>query len=260
MIKSFKKFNEQVDPKIPMGFDPFFMKSEEFEEVLEKNSLSKEIIMDYLDEIYDSNEIEIKNISSSLRGISETSFTSETVVRTEKSYKKRTQTLDNYLSLITEQSEDLNTIKKYCQRISDQENYDLDFKSFHSDSGVDKYGMCIGTLHISIVFSKRIEDSDLGVAYEKYKSKSSYRSSYIEVVKKMISSGISEKDVKSLIDVHPGMEEMEVIVFGFLTSDEIIEIAEFDKESKKINYFEENITKSVKLYNEGECDEYINPE
>lgn len=250
MIKSFKKFNESAI---------FFAESDEFKNVLNKHKTPKDLIHDYLMDITDSNEIEVGNPTTYLKRINENSFNVLMIIRLKKIYKNFSYDLDKYLNLIEEQSEDIKVIKKYCNLICEQEGYNVKYENISIPFlGSVNNTKDVGYLYLDVKFIKIINSSDLDIAYKKYlKSDNEYKNAYQLVVKKMVESGIPENNVENLIDIHPEYDEMDMIIFGFLTNDEIIEIAEYNKNTKKLLFEENGIKRSVRDYKNGDCDQYI---
>ena len=81
------------------------------------------------------------------------------------------------------------------------------------------------------------------------------------IIKKLVDRGISEKDAKVLVDLSPDYAISNIVLYGFHTDDEIIDIAYYNKTSKKLEIA--NIEKCIRYYYKGYCKDVLlesNPE
>ena len=83
------------------------------------------------------------------------------------------------------------------------------------------------------------------------------REAYQSVIRKLVEMGIPEKDAEKLIDLHPDWEDMDYIIFGFMTNDEILSIATYDKIKKKLFFERNDLIHAVEYYQQGECNGYL---
>lgn len=76
-----------------------------------------------------------------------------------------------------------------------------------------------------------------------------------KVVSKLIENGIDKAE--KLVDIHPGYEEMDNVIFRFLTNSEVIAIAEYYKKDRTLHFDKSGIANALKSYLDDECDEYL---
>jgi hypothetical protein len=116
----------------------------------------------------------------------------------------------------------------------------------------------LGELRIAIVFQKTIQTDEMERAHKEFiKKDNPEREAYQSVIRKLVEMGIPGKDVEKLIDLHPDWENMDYIIFGFMTNDEILSIATYDKIKKKLFFERNDLIHAVEYYQQGECNEYL---
>jgi hypothetical protein len=243
MIKSWDKFNESI----------FFEDSPQYKSIFSKYEIKKEDIIEILQDLEDDRNIECTRIYNKILERENKIFF---LLQLSKKYSIKDYSSDftKYKSFLDEQSSDIERIIKFCSQIESSEDIKLNTYKIlkYPESDIDR------TLGVQISFVKEVETDEMEKALKEFnKEESLEKKLYDEVLRKVISMGVPEKDARILVDPHPDWENMDYIFFGFLTNDEIRAIAEYDKTKKKLRFDEEELYIAVGLYEEGECNEYL---
>lgn len=105
-----------------------------------------------------------------------------------------------------------------------------------------------------------IESSDANLEYEKFKKRKNPLGEHRDaLISKLVEDGIHPEFANQLIDVNPGYEdeEEENVFFGFLTDDEIIVIASYDKKTERGNIIRDEYERAVNSFYEGHCSDIL---
>lgn len=250
MIKSWKKFNES---KI------HFEESDEYRNLLHKYSIKKEDIKDLLDDLSDETDFQCKHVLNNIKKITDHSFVLLTTITMFKQYKnpKGFKEHQDYLKL---QSSDLDWVMKTAERISHTEETEL--SSYEIEripfQGAGNNTSDYDDLDLRVKFEKEILSDEINKAYQNFlKSDNPERNAYEQVIKKLIEIGIPEKHANKLIDAHPDYEDMDYVMFGFMTNDEIVAVATYDKDKKQLFFDKRELERALDYYENGDCSDYL---
>ena len=251
MIKSWQQFNES---------SVYFEGSTEFLKVRKKYALKKEDILDFLQDLEDERDISYSSFQSRLSKFDNEQIVIKTWINFSKSYKNPKFELNDYQSFLKEQIKDIDQILITCERIAQVEELQIIQKKVESPpfQGAGANQNDLGELRIAIVFQKTIQTDEMERAHKEFiKKDNPEREAYQSVIRKLVEMGIPGKDVEKLIDLHPDWENMDYIIFGFMTNDEILSIATYDKIKKKLFFERVELNKALDAYKTGECNEYL---
>lgn len=253
MLKSFRQFNE--------SYVIHFEESQEFQDVKSKHKLSNDVIKDYFTDLIDERGFEIKDINCGMDG---SSITNKIQLRYHISVIKKVQNpitdrhleVDNYLNFLEELVKDIKLTNECISRISGSEELNLKFNRI---SSVPFCGAAnnSGDFEIRIVLAQDIETNDLNIARDKFeKNDSPVKQAYDKLVKILVKEGV--KEAKMLIDIQ-NIEEEECIMFGFLTNDEIIVLADYHYNDPNVGLViqDSEIIRAITHYQNGYCSEYL---
>ena len=248
MIKSWKLFNESV----------YFEWSKEFLDIKNKYSLKKEDIKEYIQDLEDNKDIKVDNFYNKVSKFNDEEITIISVLNLRKLYKNKSSEIEGYMSFLKEQLDDINYILSVCESISRSE--DLEIAKFKIGDLPFQGGQNSkeSPLSLSIVFQRTIETDEISKAHKEYMKKDNpEREAYESVIKELVKYGIPKEDAERLVDLHPDWENMNYIIFGFMTNDEILSIATYDKIKKKLFFERNDLIHAVEYYQQGECNEYL---
>jgi vacuolar-type H+-ATPase subunit I/STV1 len=251
MIKSWQQFNES---------SVYFEGSPEFLKVRNKYALEKEDILDFLQDLEDERDISCSSFQSRLSKFDNEQIVIKTWINFSKSYKNPKFELNDYQSFLKEQIKDIDQILITCERIAQVEELQIIQKKVESPpfQGAGANQNDLGELRIAIVFQKTIQTDEMERAHKEFiKKDNPEREAYQSVIRKLVEMGIPGKDVEKLIDLHPDWENMDYIIFGFMTNYEILPIATYDKIKKKLFFERVELNKALDAYKTGECNEYL---
>jgi|LakMenEpi03Aug12_release.lakeMendotaPanAssembly.Ray.scaffolds.fasta_scaffold336032_2 vacuolar-type H+-ATPase subunit I/STV1 len=251
MIKSWQQFNES---------SVYFEGSTEFLKVRKKYALKKEDILDFLQDLEDERDISYSSFQSRLSKFDNEQIVIKTWINFSKSYKNPKFELNDYQSFLKEQIKDIDQILITCERIAQVEELQIIQKKVESPpfQGAGANQNDLGELRIAIVFQKTIQTDEMERAHKEFiKKDNPEKEAYQSVIRKLVEMGIPGKDVEKLIDLHPDWENMDYIIFGFMTNDEILSIATYDKIKKKLFFERVELNKALDAYKTGECNEYL---
>lgn len=251
MIKSWQQFNES---------SVYFEGSSEFLKVGEKYTLKKDDIQDFLKDLEDETDVQCESVQSRVNKFDDKEIKIKTWIQLSKSYKNPKILLNDYQSFLKEQVKDIEQILITCERIAQVEELQIIQKKVESPpfQGAGANQNDLGELRIAIVFQKTIQTDEMGRAHKEFiKRDNPEREAYKSVIKKLVEMGIPEKDAEKLVDLSPDWEDMDYIIFGFMTNYEILSIATYDKIKKKLFFERVELNKSLDAYQNGECNEYL---
>lgn len=251
MIKSWQQFNES---------SIYFEGSTEFLKVREKYALKKEDILDFLQDLEDESDVQCLSVQSRISKFDDEKIVIKTWIQLTKSYKNPKISLDDYLSFLKQQTEDINQIMTTFDRIANVEESKIIQKKVesHPFQGAGNNENEFSELRILMVFEKTIESNEMVKAHKEFSKRDNpEKEAYESVIKELVKYGIPQKDAEKLVDLHPDWEDMDYIIFGFMTNGEILTIATYDKVKKKLFFERNELLKSFRLYDEGECSEYL---
>jgi vacuolar-type H+-ATPase subunit I/STV1 len=251
MIKSWQQFNES---------SVYFEGSTEFLKVRKKYALEKEDILDFLQDLEDERDISCSSFQSRVSKFDNEQIVIKTWINFSKSYKNPKFELNDYQSFLKEQIKDIDQILITCERIAQVEELQIIQKKVESPpfQGAGANQNDLGELRIAIVFQKTIQTDEMERAHKEFiKRDNPEREAYQSVIKKLVEMGIPEKDAEKLVDLSPDWEDMDYIIFGFMTNYEILSIATYDKIKKKLFFERVELNKSLDAYQNGECNEYL---
>jgi len=269
MIKSFQKFNESKTI--------YFEESEEFFSVKDKHRMSDSVIKDYFTDLVDDGfeikivvdmkaQSKIEDVEISVDGIrlsylinlsKKVNNPCETAI-----YLSRSINLKKYSDFIELQSNYIKIFDDCCDRICKSEDLNINTKfilniPFWGAGGSNKE---LDDFKLSARFYSYVSTNDLIEAKKKFESTDTpIKKVYDKISKMLKDKGVLEAD--RLIDTQD-VEEHEFIMFGFLTNDEIIVLADFyyenpqtSKDGLIIHY--EEIARAVRYYKDGYCSDYL---
>ena len=251
MIKSWQQFNES---------SVYFEGSTEFLKVRKKYALKKEDILDFLQDLEDERDISYSSFQSRLSKFDNEQIVIKTWINFSKSYKNPKFELNDYQSFLKEQIKDIDQILITCERIAQVEELQIIQKKVESPpfQGAGANQNDLGELRIAIVFQKTIQTDEMERAHKEFiKKDNPEREAYQSVIRKLVEMGIPGKDVEKLIDLHPDWENMDYIIFGFMTNYEILPIATYHKIKNKLFFERVELNKALDAYKTGECNEYL---
>lgn len=243
----------------------YFSESDEIKEVKDKLKLSDNQIQDYFYDVLDEGfYIEInstifeKSYGADINYSVELSISILNPAKTTNSSPK----LNDYSEFLETQSKLLKSIEGCSERLCFAEEIKL--VNCHV-TGVPFWGSGNNTreqsnLTVRIHLIQEIHTDEVEKARKKFESiDSPVKKFYDRLVKLLKSRGVVEAE--RLIDTQD-VEEHGFIMFGFLTNDEIIVLADFyyenpqtSKDGLVIHY--EEIERAVEYYQQGWCNEYL---
>ena len=266
MIKSFQKFNESKTI--------YFEESEEFFSVQDKHRMSDSVIKDYFTDLVDDGfeiqivvdmkaQSKIEDVEMGVDGI-RLSY----LINLSKKVNNPCETakyninLKKYSDFIELQSNYIKIFDDCCDRICKSEDLNINTKfilniPFWGAGGSNKE---LDDFKLSARFYSYVSTNDLIEAKNKFESTDTpIKKAYDKISKMLKDKGVLEAD--RLIDTQD-VEEHGFIMFGFLTNDEIIVLADFyyenpqtSKDGLVIHY--EEIERAVRYYKDGYCSDYL---
>jgi hypothetical protein len=270
MIKSFQKYFESVGAIS-------FRDSDQYKSLIKKWGLSKDDIDNYFDDLNDDNirirydqgiidhEDKTKDISKyfSIKIVLYFKYKLEKI----KSFDNYTTflNLDSYNLFLKKQIDTLEKIESSVNRFIDGENLKLESKY---SSGVPFYlsqDERRNEMSITYRLSFEVESDDLVKSIKEYTNTPNPLGEAKDiVVNKLINKyGIKPEFADTLIDAHPDYHNMVHIPIGFLTDGEIIVIANFNVEMGKVDFYNNELNRSIEYFYDGYCadilgEDYLN--
>lgn len=240
MIKSWQQFNEAVK----------FEDSDEFKFINDKYAIKKENIQDILDDLSDEREVESKNPQTIIKKFDNNSISLLAWITFSKTYKNP-KSFDTYHSFVKEQVEDMDFILKTCQRIEREEGFKIQGKSTDSlpFQGAGRNRAEFDYLTITIYFDKIIQTEEMGQAFKQFNQEDNpEKKAYVDVINKLVKMGIPKQHADKLVELNSNHEDMDHIIFGFISDDEIYEIATYYKDDKKLIFDETELMMAIDNY------------
>jgi len=251
MIKSWQQFNES---------SVYFEGSTEFLKVKEKYALKKDDILDLLQDLEDERDISCSSFQSRVSKFDDEQIVIKTWIHFSKSYKNPKFELNDYQSFLKQQMDDINQILTTCERIAKVEELEVIQKKVEYIPfwGAGNNQKELDELRLLITFQRVVETDEMIQAHKEFSKRDNpEREAYEAVIKELVKYGIPQKDAEKLVDLHPDWENMDYIIFGFMTNDEILSIATYNKKENRLFFERNELLKAFRLYDEGECSEYL---
>ncbi len=263
MIKSFKSFNEAKEETF------YFRESEEYDNLVSKYKLSDDVIHEYFVELLDEG-FEISSTETWITSSEKGKFESNLSIKFSKDYLNpinrknivKRSGVDVYLQFLQDQIDCIQLATRLSSRLEQAEDYESMIKGSNIQGvpfwGAGNHMKDYDELSFILPFKRTISSNEYDVAKNNFENNNTPgKNALLDVIQKLVLSGIPKKDAKRLVDIHPGHEEMEDIIFGFLANDQIRAIATYNKKSKKLSFSEEEISLALNDYEGGECSEYL---
>lgn len=233
MIKNWEMFNES---------DTYFDNSPEFEKLVQKYALKKEDIKQFLDELEDECDFEIKRFSNGLvLNIDKDGFDVNISIKVSKTYKTE-KGFNGYLNFLKEHTKDLEYYLKVMELIQETENLkDLKIKSNETQSNIDNntYNKMIELL---ATFTQEIKTNEMQMALDEFTKTESIAGVILKkVIDELVKRGFDRSELIQKIDIDPDWEEQNSISYGFMTDDDMYIVAEYDKKTKILGFDDELI-------------------
>ncbi len=242
-----------------------FKSSEQYSELCKKYAIDKNSIKEYFTDITDDfntvfisnvylthNDINIFNINFNIRFL-----ISYPAIQDDSD---KILNINEYTKMLEKQLLDIKIINGNCERFSKMEGFDMNITKTHIPyAGLTSLKRS-SELCIEYRCTKTVSSNDMAIAKRNYLDSITSEEKDIndclqKIETKLIDEGITK--VERLIDIHPGHEEMNIVIFGFLTNSEIITVAEYNKRNKTLQFDRNGIANAVQAYLDGECDEYL---
>lgn len=250
MIKSWQQFNESV----------YFEGSPEFLNIRNKYALNKSDIQDFLQDLEDERDISCSSFQSRVSKFDDEQIVIKTWINFSKSYKNPKFELNDYQSFLKQQMEDINQILTTCERIAKVEELEVIQKKveYMPFWGAGNNQKELDELRIVITFQRVVETDEMVQAHKEFSKRDNpEKEAYEAVIKELVKYGIPQKDAEKLVDLHPDWENMDYIIFGFMTNDEILSIATYNKKEKRLFFERNDLVHAVEYYQQGGCSEYL---
>ena len=266
MIKSFQKFNESKTI--------YFEDSEEFYSVEDRHKLSDSLIKDYFTDLVDDGfEIQIAVEMKAQSKVEDVEMSADGIrlsylINLSKKVNNPNETakyninLKKYSDFLDLQSNYIKIFDDCCDRICKSEDLNINTKFILNIPfwGAGNSNKELDDFKLSARFYSYVVTNDLIEAKKKFESTDSpIKQAYDKIVKMLKDKGVLEAN--RLIDTQD-VEENEFVMFGFLTNDEIIVLADFyyeesqtSKDGLIIHY--EELDRAVKDYKDGHCSDYL---
>lgn len=250
MIKSWQQFNESV----------YFEGSPEFLNIRNKYALNKSDIQDFLQDLEDERDISCSSFQSRVSKFDDEQIVIKTWINFSKSYKNPKFELNDYQSFLKQQMDDINQILTTCERIAKVEELEVIQKKVEYIPfwGAGNNQKELDGLRIVITFQRVVETDEMVQAHKEFSKRDNpEKEAYEAVIKELVKYDIPQKDAEKLVDLHPDWENMDYIIFGFMTNDEILSIATYNKKEKRLFFERNDLVHAVEYYQQGDCSDYL---
>ena len=250
MIKSWQQFNESV----------YFEGSPEFLNIRNKYALSKSDIQDFLQDLEDERDISCSSFQSRVSKFDDEQIVIKTWIHFSKSYKNPKFELNDYQSFLKQQMDDINQILTTCERIAKVEELEVIQKKVEYIPfwGAGNNQKELDGLRLLITFQRVVETDEMVQAHKEFSKRDNpEKEAYEAVIKELVKYGIPQQDAGKLVDLHPDWENMDYIIFGFMTNDEILSIATYNKKEKRLFFERNELIHAVEYYQQGDCSDYL---
>jgi hypothetical protein len=251
MIKSWQQFKESA---------VYFEGSPEFLNIRNKYALNKSDIQDFLQDLEDERDISCSSFQSRVGKFDDEQIVIKTWINFEKNYKNPKFLVNDYQSFLKQQMDDINQILTTCERIAKVEELELIQKKIEYTpfQGAGNNQKEIDHLRINITFKRVVETDEMVQAHKEFSKRDNpEKEAYEAVIKELVKYGIPQKDAEKLVDLHPDWENMDYIIFGFMTNGEILIIATYNKVEKRLFFERNDLIHAVEYYQQGDCSEYL---
>ena len=250
MIKSWQQFNESV----------YFEGSPEFLNIRNKYALNKSDIQDFLQDLEDERDISCSSFQSRVSKFDDEKIVIKTWINFSKSYKNPKLILNDYQSFLKQQMDDINHLLITCERIAKVEKLEIIQKKveYMPFQGAGNNLKELDDIRVVIAFKRVVETDEMVQAHKEFtKRDNPEKEAYEAVIKELVKYGIPQKDAEKLVDLHPDWENMDYIIFGFMTNDEILNIATYNKKEKRLFFERNEMIHAVEYYQQGDCSDYL---
>ena len=238
-----------------------FGDSQEFNQVKLKHRLSDEVIKDYFSDAIDLDfQIQIICGLQELTGKKPEEFKLNYVIRLIKYFKnpldvdKQKSTTNGYIDYLQSVSDSIKSVEECTELIKNSE--DLEIVSSEVVQvpflGAGNHLKENGEIYIVVKLSQSIVSGDLSIARNKFQSTMNpIKTAYVKVINMLDKAGVIP--ARELVDtnVYTNDGGREVTMFGFLTDNEIIVIAEFTEPHPGLQIDEAEFKRAVDLYHSG---------
>jgi hypothetical protein len=246
----------------------YFGDSEEFNQVKLKHRISDEIIKDYFSDVIDSDfQIEIICGLGELTGTKPEEFELNYVLRMTKYFKnpldinKQKSSTNQYIKYLKNVSDSIKSVEDCTELIKTAE----DLKIVSSEIvqipflGAGNSTKENGEIYIVVKLSQRVVSDDLSIARNKFQnSMTPIKVAYEKVITMLDKAGVIR--AREIVDTNNYTNDggRPSTMFGFLTDDEIIVIAEFTDPHPGLQIDDEEFKRAVDSYHKGYCNDLLN--
>lgn len=251
-----------------------FGDSQEFNEVKLKHRLSDEVIKDYFSDAIDLDfQIDTQCGLYELTDKKPAQFKLNYVIRLIKYFKnpldvdrsanrhKLKSTTNQYISYLQSVSDSIKSVEECTELIKTSEDLEIvsseivQIPFIGSGNHLKEHG----EIYIVVKLSQTVVSDDLINAKNKFQSTTNpIKTAYEKMISMLDSAGVMQ--ARELLDtnVYTNDGGREVTMFGFLTDDEIIVIAEFTEPHPGLQIDDSEFNRAVSAYHQGECNDVIN--
>jgi hypothetical protein len=222
--------------------------------------LNKSDIQDFLQDLEDERDISCSSFQSRVSKFDDEKIVIKTWINFSKSYKNPKFELNDYQSFLKQQMDDINQILTTCERIAKVEELEVIQKKveYIPFLGAGNNQKELDGLRLLIIFQRVVETDEMVQAHKEFSKRDNpEKGAYESVIKELVKYGIPQKDAEKLVDLHPDWEDMDYIMFGFMTNDEILNIATYNKKEKRLFFERNELIHAVEYYQQGECSDYL---
>jgi len=245
-----------------------FGDSQEFNKVKLKHRLSDEVIKDYFSDAIDLDfQIQTQCGLEEIGGANPEGFKLNYVIRLIKYFKnpldvdKLKSTTGQYIKYLQDVSDSIKSVEDCTDLLKTSEDLDLISSEVVQVPflGAGNHLKENGEIYITVKLSQRIVSNDLAIAKNNFQSTMTpIKVAYEKIISMLDKSGVIE--ARELVDTNKYINDggREITMFGFLTNDEILVIAEFTEESPGLQIDDEELARAVRYYHQGDCSDVLN--
>ena len=245
-----------------------FGDSQELNQVKLKHRLSDQVIKDYFSDAIDLDfQIQIICGLQELTGKKPEEFKLHYILKLTKYFKnpldtdKQKSTTNGYINYLQNVSDSIKSVEDCAELIKTSE----DLKIVSSEVvqvpflGAGNHLKENGEIYIVVKLSQSIVSDDLSIARNKFQSTvNPIKTAYEKVISMLDSADVMQARELLDTDVYTNDGGREVTIFGFLTNDEIIVIAEFTEPHPGLQINDSEFNRAVSAYHQGECNDVLN--
>ena len=244
-----------------------FGDSQEFNEVKLKHRLSDEVIKDYFSDAIDLDfQIDTQCGLYELTDKKPAQFKLNYVIRLIKYFKnpldvdKLKSTTNQYINYLQSVSDSIKSVEECTELIKNSEDLEIvsseivQIPFIGSGNHLKEHG----EIYIVVKLSQTVVSDDLINAKNKFQSTTNpIKTAYEKMISMLDSAGVMQ--ARELLDtnVYTNDGGREVTMFGFLTDDEIIVIAEFTEPYPGLQIDDSEFNRAVNAYHQGECNDVL---